>query len=151
MIVTVGSVGLTGLFFVGRLVTFALFHWVFWLLLLDTFLTLPPNPFSLINFILFLDEPPSDDLGLSAVRSAGKLRIVVSSSWRAGTSLDEMVVISSVLIVVKISVCFINPVNISNLSSSDIRGLVAGTAVVTEAPGVVNRLKAGRLLFFLVV
>lgn len=60
---------------------------------------------------------------------------------------------SLLLIVVIISVCFMKPVKISNLSSSDILGLVAGLEVVTgtEVPGVVNLLKAGRLLLFLVV
>lgn len=65
----------------------------------------------------------------------------------------ETVVISSPLTVVMISVCFMKPVKISNRSSSDILGLVAwkGVVGVTAGKGVVNRLKAGRLLLFLVV
>jgi hypothetical protein len=98
-----------------------------------------------------LDAPTADDLGVSA----GKLRIVVSSSSAAvRTSLDVTVVISPSLTVVMISVCFMNPVNISNLSSSDIRGLVAAPdllVTVTAAEGVVNRLNAGRLLLPCVV
>jgi hypothetical protein len=65
----------------------------------------------------------------------------------------ETVVISSPLTVGMISVCFMNPVKISNRSSSDILGLVGwkGVVGVTPGKGVVNRLKAGRLLLFLVV
>jgi ammonia channel protein AmtB len=96
----------------------------------------------------------TDDLGVSTILLlAGKLSTVVSSSSGAATSLLETVVISSPLAVGMISVCFMKPVKISNRSSSDILGLVAGKGVVGVTPGkgVVNRLKAGRLLLFLVV
>ena len=129
--VTVGSVGLN-----GRPLTL----WLF----------LPTSPS--IEFTLFLPELARDDLGVSTILLlAGKLSTVVSSSSGAATSLLETVVISS--LVGMISVCFMNPVKISNRSSSDILGLVAGKGVVGVTPGkgVVNRLKAGRLLLFLVV
>lgn len=130
--VTVGSVGLN-----GRPLTL----WLF----------LPTSPS--IEFTLFLDEMATDDLGVSTILLlAGKLSTVVSSSSGAATSLLETVVISS--LVGMISVCFMNPVKISNRSSSDILGLVAagkGVVGVTPGKGVVNRLKAGRLLLFLVV
>jgi len=130
--VTVGSVGLNGL-----------------PLTFPTFVNfLPPNPSSPIKFTLFLGELPTDDLGVSTNLLAGKFPTVVSSfSSGAATSLMlETVVVRSV--------CFMKPVKISNRSSSDILGLVAagkGVVGVTPGKGVVNRLKAGRLLLFLVV
>jgi len=127
--VTVGSVGLNGL---------------------PLTLPLPLSLSTSIKFTLFLGvELPTDDLGVSTnLPRAGKLSTVVSSS-----SLAETVVISVLLCVGMISVCFMNPVKISNRSSSDILGLVlpTGKAVVTAGPGVVNLLKAGRLLLFFVV
>ena len=127
--VTVGSVGLNGL---------------------PLTLPLPLSLSTSIKFTLFLgEELPTDDLGVSTnLPRAGKLSTVVSSSPPA-----ETVVISVLLCVGMISVCFMNPVKISNRSSSDILGLVlpTGKAVVTAGPGVVNLLKAGRLLLFFVV
>ena len=124
--VTVGSVGLNGL---------------------PLTLPLPLSLSTSIKFTLLLgEELPTDDLGVSTnLPRAGKLSTVVSSS-----SPDETVVIS---VLGMISVCFMNPVKISNRSSSDILGLVAwkGVVGVTPGKGVVNRLKAGRLLLFLVV
>ena len=132
--VTVGSVGLNGL---------------------PLTLPLPLSLSTSTKFTLFLgEELPTDDLGVSTnLPRAGKLSTVVSSSCGAATSLLETVVISSPLFVVMISVCFMKPVKISNRSSSDILGLVAwkGVVGVTAGKGVVNRLKAGRLLLFLVV
>ena len=138
---TVGSVGLLS----GRPLTLPPPH--------SSRLFAPSKPSSLIKFTLFLGELATDDLGVSTILLAGKLTTVVSSSCGAATSLLETVVISSPLFVVMISVCFMKPVKISNRSSSDILGLVAGKGVVgvTAGKGVVNRLKAGRLLLFLVV
>lgn len=70
----------------------------------------------------------------------GKLKIVVSSN--SSPPAGSIVVNSSSLNVVIISVFFMKSVNISNLSSSDILGLVAGAGVVNAVcPTVVNLLK----------